>query len=186
VEQSGRADLLDSVAEHADPRSQGSLQLAQGLKDAIRYGLVDQRPQMLRGLQFGRVGRERNQGDSLGHLHGRLQVPAGLVQDQQNAFSPTRPLFFGEGVEQQLEDGRIQLRDEPKGGRPLLGTDEGDDVGPLIAPPHRADRALSAQRPEHAQDRNQPEAMLVFGPELDLGLGMRPLLGGEPLRQLRF
>jgi hypothetical protein len=42
------------------------------------------------------------------------------------------------------------------------------------------------ERPDDAQDRNQPEAVLILCPELDLRLGVGLLLLGERLRQIRF
>src|SRR4051812_29177015 len=56
--------------------------------------------------------------------------------------------------------------------------DEGGDVQPLVAVVAQRDRPLAFGRPHPADDRLQPEAVLIHGPDLDrLVRVLGPLLG---------
>ena len=64
------------------------------------------------------------------------------------------------------------------------GRDEGGDVEPLEAVVAEGDRALAARRPDPAQDRLQPDAVLVGGEDLDHRAGMALRLLGDGLGEL--
>ncbi len=71
---------------------------------------VGQRPEMLGGLQLGRVGRQKEQMDMLGHAQLDAGVLAGAVEDQHDLLGRDSAHFGGErgehGLKQRNVDGR--------------------------------------------------------------------------------
>ena len=86
-----------------------------------------------------------------------------------------------EGVlEELLVDAGREIPEALAGGR----RDEGGDVEPLEAVVAAGDRALAARRPDPAQDRLQPDAVLVGGEGLDHRAGMALRLLGDGLGEV--
>src|SRR5215467_2178783 len=98
--------------------------------------------------------------DALAH------VPAGLVQDQHELFARTRSRLLGKGGERAGEelhvDPRAQMPLGPPRGRMHVAT----EIAPAIARMDGDHWPLSPRRPHAAQDRFEPDAMLIAGPDL--------------------
>lgn len=90
----GKGDT--SVGDHG-------VDLGNGLEVLVDDGLVDMDPKGLCGLQFGRVGRQVDETDSLGHGE-RPGVVAGAVEDEDDDPVATRPDLAGEEGEGVLEE----------------------------------------------------------------------------------
>ena len=82
--------------------------------------------------------------------------------------------------EQRLGYAVAQVPHRFTGGRP----DKGRHVEPLEAVVAEGDRALALGGPHRAQDRLQPEAVLIGAEHLDRHAGMGGGLLGDRLRQL--
>ena len=68
-------------------------------------GLVDERPQGLRRLQFRRIGRQKSQPHAIGHAQARLAMPAGVVDDEHDRALDAGLRLARENVEQRREKG---------------------------------------------------------------------------------
>ena len=62
----------------------------------VEEGLVSVVPEVLGGLQFGRVRRQEDQVETLGHVHQGTGVVAGLIQDQHDALARAGACRAGE------------------------------------------------------------------------------------------
>ncbi|HEU0026644.1 MAG TPA: hypothetical protein VFQ25_05965 [Ktedonobacterales bacterium] len=59
---------------------------------AVDQAGVGQRPEMLRGLEFGRVGRQEDQMDMVGHAQGDARrFPACAVEDERKLLVGLAP-----------------------------------------------------------------------------------------------
>ena len=94
-------------------------------------------------------------------------VPAGVVQDQDDELALAGPDLLGERGQHRAE----QLGVHPGADEPdhLAGArvDEAVEVEPLVAVPPDRDRPPAPRRPPPAQDRLQAEPVLVERPHLD-------------------
>jgi hypothetical protein len=145
--------------------------------------LVDVDPECFGRLQLGRVRRQEDEADALWDGE-RLGVPAGAVEDQDNdPVLPGARLAGKKGervLEERLVDAGGEIPDALAGG----GRDEGGDVEPFEAMMAAGDRALAARRPDPAQDRLQPDPVLVGGEDLDGRAGMALRFLGDDLGKL--
>src|SRR4051812_12111295 len=122
--------------------------------------LVEHRPETFGRLQLGRAGRE---------VDGQpgLRVPAGVVEDEDDDPVATGPgLAGGEGeerLEERLRDPVRQVPEHLARGR----LHEGGHVEPPEAVVAGGARPLALGRPDAAEDRLQPDAVLVRGEDLD-------------------
>jgi hypothetical protein len=81
-----RADDLRLVLQHDTALDLCGLELIERAERLIGDPLVGERPQALTGLQFGRIGRQEEQMDAFGHHQFFAGMPAGLIEDQQDAL----------------------------------------------------------------------------------------------------
>ena len=137
--------------------------------------LIHQGPEMLRGLEFGRVGRQEDEADPLGDDQALGSMPAGIVEHENDAALAARAGLAREGGEQFGEEGlreaTAEIPDRLAAGR----LHEGGDVEPLVAVMAERNRPLTDGRPDPAADRLQAKAVLVLRPDLDRPVGMRRL-----------
>jgi hypothetical protein len=98
-----------SLERHA-ARGLGVFELVDGVEVAVSQRRIGQRPQMLRRLMFGRVGRQQEQVDMLRHAQFDAGVPARPIQDEHDLLGGTRAHGTGEGVQLCLKDPRIAQR----------------------------------------------------------------------------
>jgi hypothetical protein len=155
----------------------GHLEFFYVTKMAISQGLIGQRPQTFRRLQFGRVRGQKVQMDSCRHLYLRAHMPTRTVEHEQDLFPSSCPDGVGKLSERDHTRGNRHGGQEqpPRPARPRLH--EGIEIAPLVAMLHRRLRALAAWAPDAAEDGFEPDAVLVGGPQLHLLLGVRLLHG---------
>src|SRR3954462_3417679 len=129
--------------------------------------LVEHRPEAFGRLELGAVGRQVDEPDALGDGQPGLRVPAGVVEDEDDDPVATGPGFAGEEGEERLEERlRHPVRQVPEDlARGRLH--EGGHVEPLEAVMAGRARSLALGRPDAAEDRLQPDAVLVGGEDFD-------------------
>lgn len=155
------------------------LDLGQVAEVPVDDGLVDEAPEVLGGLEFGGVGRQVDEPQTLGHAQPRLRVPACAVEQQDDRALAARAGLLRKQGQQALEqrlgdavaDGPVALA----GGR----RHEGGDVEPFVAVMVERSRPLSARGPDPARDRLQPDAVLVGAEERDRAVGQALFFLGE-------
>lgn len=167
------AALLDAI-----------LDVGERVEVPVDDGLVHEVPKALGGLQLGGVGRQVDQPQPVWHAQAGLGVPAGPIQQEDDGALRPGAGLAGEQRQQTLEEGLGDaVADVPvalAGGR----RDEGGDVEPLVAVVAERGGSLPTRRPDPADDRLQPNAVLVRAEERDRPAGMARLLLGEGVSQL--
>ena len=137
---------------------------------AVGERRIGERPQMFRWLEFGRIRRQKEQVDVVRHAQALGAVPAGPIQHEHNLLVGTGSDCLGKGGEFRLEEGHAhrggQMKDRAAGG----GMDEADQVSPLVAVLDRSQGALAVKTPDLVQDRFEPNAVFIHGPQLNLRL----------------
>ena len=91
-----RADPLCLVLKHDTALNLGDLKVVEGPERAVGHTLVGERPQALTGLQFGRIGRQEEQMNALGHHEVFAGMPASLIEDEQHPLGGACPDGLGE------------------------------------------------------------------------------------------
>ena len=177
------ADEFAIVAEGDAALGDGGVEVGEGVEVLVDDRLVHVDPEGFGRLQLGRVGRQEDEADALGNGE-RFGMPAGAVEDEDDdpvAAGPRLAREEGEGVlEELLVDAGRKIPEAFAGG----GRDEGDDVEPFEAMMAAGDRALAARRPDPAEDRLQPDAVLVGCEGLDCRAGMALGFLGDRFREL--
>lgn len=77
--------------ENATALGDGLLEISEGLEVAVGERLIQNRPEVLGGLQFGRIPRQVNEPDPIRHGQVRLSVPAGVVEPEHDDAIPSCP-----------------------------------------------------------------------------------------------
>jgi hypothetical protein len=149
------------------------LQGVEACEAPIGEWFIGERPEPLGGLQLRGVGGQGNEVDALWHLHRLPGMPAGPIQDQGNLLLWSRSHIPGKGGEHLTEESSGDRREEPPLGLAGGGTHEATDIEPLVALLDRSKRALADGCPDATNERKEPNAMLIGGPELDRCSGMR-------------
>ena len=136
------------------------------------------------GCSSGEAGGRKTRSDAVGHDEPFRRVPARSVEDQHRPVPRVDPFIGGKGG-QHLghglgDDGRHEAPPALARG----GPHDGVHGEPLVAVAHPGGRPLAAPRPDPADDRQPPKAVLVLGPDGQLGRRMgcpdRIDLGLEP------
>lgn len=160
-------DELRIAVEEAAALGEHGIQFLDRLEVAVDGRFVDERPEVFGRLQFGRVGRQVDEADALGHRKLWSSVPSGAVEHQHDdAVTPgacrareVREQLFKE----RLVDAVRQIPDGLTAGR----LHEGRDVEPLIAVMPRGRRPFADRSPDPVKDRLQAKPMLILRPDLD-------------------
>ena len=160
-----------------------SVEVVERVEVPVDERLVDVGPEGLGGLQLRRVGRQVDETDTLWDGE-RCGVPARAVEDEEDDPVAAGPGLAGEEREGVLEQRLVDAGREVPEALAGRGRDEGGDVEPLEAVMATGDRALAARRPDPAQDRLQPDAVLVGGEDLDRRARMALRLFGDGFREL--
>src|SRR4051794_6146539 len=150
----------------------------------VRERLIQDGPQVFSRLKLGGVAGQVDQPEALGHNQVRWGVPAGVVEPEHDDPLPSRPSLTGK---QRQQRGKEWLRDPVRDGPEYLAGDrlhEGGHIEPLVAVVTERDGALAFGRPRPAQDRLQPEAVLVGGPDLNRLVRVLRSFLGDGLLQL--
>ena len=145
----------------------GAFEIGEGLEVLVCERLVEDRPQGLGGLKLGGVRGQVGEPDPIWHDQVRLGVPAGAVEPEHDHALASRPGLAGK---QRQECGEERLGHAVRHIPEHLTGDrlhEGGDVEPLVPVVAEGDRPLTFGRPDPAQDRLQPNAVLVRGPDLN-------------------
>jgi hypothetical protein len=143
----------------------------QGVEGPIRERFVGQRPHPLRRLEFGGIGGQQFQVNATRDGHLGAAVPAGLIHHEHYLLGGPCPDLLGEMGQGAGEGRDIDRRHEQPVRRPRLGLHKPIDVLPLVAGPDAGAERLAPPRPDPPEDRLQPDAMLVGGPQFDGGVG---------------
>ncbi len=170
-----RADDLRLVLQHDTALDLCGLEIIERAERLIGDPFVGERPQALTGLQFGRIGRQEEQMDAFGHHQFFAGMPACLIEDQQDPLRWACADGLGELRQRNREHIRPYGRQEQPlrlSGSRLHKTVE---VEPLEAMLDGDTRSGPFARPDPAQDRFEPNAMLIGCPQFDRGLGKRLL-----------
>ena len=158
---------------------QDRLQRVEIGEGAVGHRLIDQGPEPLGRLQLGGGRRQEDQIHAGWRHEGVGQMPARLVDNQHGAMGGVDALVTGEGGQRHGEglcrDRRQQAPPALPRGRPHKTI----DVEPFVAALDLGDRPLAPWRPHPAPHRQQAEAMLILGPQRDLGLWMGLCYGGN-------
>jgi hypothetical protein len=171
MEQSRGADALRLALEGGAVGELDVFQLLDAREMPIHQTAIGQRPEMLSGLEFGRVRRQKEQVDVVGHAQLDAGVPAGPIEHEDDLLARTSADLAGELRQLHLKhgdaDGGGQMEERPARG----GMDKADEVAPGEAVLDGSDGPLPNGRPDAAQERLQANAMLIGGPEFDRGAG---------------
>lgn len=155
------ASLLDRV-----------LDVGQGVEVLVDDGLVEETPEMLGGLELGRVGRQKDEPQAFGDVEAGLGVPTRPVEDKDDGALAAHAGFAGkqgeQALKQRLGDAVPHVPVAFAGGR----RHKGGDIEPFVAVMAEPQRPLPARRPDPARYRLQPDAVLVRAKERDRTVGM--------------
>src|SRR3954463_10942559 len=153
--------------ENATALGHDVLKISKRRKVLVGEWLVEDGPEGFSRLKLGRVWGKGGERDPIRNSQVRCGVPAGAVEPEHDDAIPPRPGLAGKQRQQRGEERlRDPVRHVPEG----LARDrlhEGGDVQPLVAVVTQRDRLLAFGRPHPAQDRLQPAAVLVRGPDFD-------------------
>jgi len=143
------------------------LEIGEGREGLVGEGLVEDGPEVFSRLKLGRVWGQVGEPDPIRHSQVRCAVPAGAVQPEHDDALPSRPGLTRKQRQQRREE-RLgdPVRDGPEhlAGGQLHEGSHGQPRVPVVA---ERDRPLTFGRPYPADDRLQPEAVLIGGPDLD-------------------
>ena len=138
----------DGGIELATALGDGSAEFVERGEMAIGDRLIHQRPEMLRGLEFGRVGRQEDEADPLGDDQTLGSMPAGIVEHEDDAALAAGAGLTGEGGEQFGEEGLGEAAAEIPECLAAGRLHEGGDVQPLVAVMAEGERSLALGRPD--------------------------------------
>ena len=77
--------------ENATTLGDGSLEIGEGREVLVGERLVEDGPEVLGRLEFGRVARQVDEPETLRHDQVRFGVPAGVVENEHDDALPSRP-----------------------------------------------------------------------------------------------
>ena len=169
-EAGGEAYQILLPLERDTARHLGILELLDGGEMTIDERRIGERPQMFRWLEFGRIRRQKEQVDMVWHRAALGAVPTGPIQHEDNLLVGTGSYCLGKGGEFRLEEGHTHRRGQVKDGATGGGMDKADQVAPVVAVLDRSEGTLSVKTPDLVQDRFQPDAVFIHGPQLNLRL----------------
>src|SRR4051812_31745603 len=155
------------VIENATALGHNLLEISKRREVVVGEWLVEDGPEVLSRLKLGRVRGQVDGPDPIRHSQVGRGVPAGAVEPEHDDAIPSRPGLTRKQRQQRRKE-RLghPVRDVPEG----LARDrlhEGGDVQPLVPVVAQRDRPLAFGRPHPSDDRLQPNAVLICGPDFD-------------------
>jgi hypothetical protein len=177
AEARGRAG---EIAPTLEGRTAGELHLFQfveGREVAVDQRCIGERPEVLSRLQLRRIGWQEQKMDMLGHPQSDAGMPPGAVEHEDDLLLGAGADLPGEGGEFHLEQVDADRGGQVEDGAPRAdrgGVDEAHQPTPGEAVLHRGVGPRAGRRPRAAQERFEPDAMLVgrhHSPQLDRRLG---------------
>jgi hypothetical protein len=109
--------------------------------------------------------------EMVGHPQAGAGMPAGPVEHQHHLLVRSDPHLAREGRQDRLEEFETDPAEQKPDGPSRGGMDEGGQIAPLVAVLDRGEWSLAGEGPDFAEDGLEADAVLVAGPELDLGMG---------------
>ena len=179
VEARGRTDAVGLSLECGTVRHLGVLELLDAGEMPVDEDVVGQRPEVFGGLEFGRIRRQEQQMDVLGHAQPDAGMPPCAVEYEDDLLLGAGTHRASKRVEFDLEEWDTHRRGQVEDGAPRTGMDKPHEIAPREAVTDDGSRPLSPQRPDAAQHWLEANAVLVGGPELDLRLGMGRRYGAD-------
>lgn len=137
------ADEIGTGLQGDTPRRLDILQLRNAGEVPVDQHGVRQRPQVLSWLQFGRVRRQEEQVDMLGHAHLGTGMPARPVEDEHDLFGWPRADRAREGFQLHREELSAHRRCEMPHGAPRSWMHKADEVAPVIPMLDRSNWSLA-------------------------------------------
>lgn len=152
MEIGGVGDRRLVVVKGAASLCEGGVQVIDCLEVFVDERLVDQRPQVLGGLQLGTIGRLVDQADTVWNGQVFRPVPAGIIEDENDDALAAGTGLAREGFEQfgkeRLVDAIRQVPDRFSARR----RDKGGEVEPFIAVMAERNRPLADGCPDALTD----------------------------------
>src|SRR3954471_9084109 len=170
--------------ENATALGHDVLEISKRREVLVGEWLIQDGPEVLGGLKLGRVWGQVDEPDPIRHSQVRFGVPAGVVELQHDDPLASRP---GLARKQRQQRGKERLGNAVRYIPEYLAGDrlhEGGHIEPLVAVVTERDGPLTVGRPHPAQDRLQPEAVLVGGPDLNRLVRVLRSFLGDGLLQL--
>ena len=90
--------------ENATTRGDDLLKIGKGREVPVGQRLIQNRPQVLGGLQFGRVWGQVDGPDPIRNSQVGLSVPTGAVENEHDEAIPSRPGLAGKQGQQRGEE----------------------------------------------------------------------------------
>jgi hypothetical protein len=151
---------------------------------AIGERSIRERPEMFGGLELRRIRRQEEQVDMLGDAQLEAGMPASAIQDEHDLLLRAGAALTRERGQFHFEERNTDRGGQGKDGTPRGGMDEAHKIAiaPIVAMLHRRGGPLGVEAPYLLEDRLQPDAVLVDGPEFDtrLRVGGRDRLDDRP------
>ena len=148
------------------------LQFIERLEVTIGDGLIGERPQSFAGLQFWRVGRQKDKMDASWDNDFPTFEPARSIEYQDDVPIRTSANRLRELGESNAEDLDVYRREQEPLTLPQFGMHEPVHVEPFIPVLYPNNRAMPSERPDAPDDGLEAHAMLVHSPQLYLGSRM--------------
>ena len=166
----GRADHVRVTLQLGAAGELGVFKLLDAREVASDYERVGERPQMLGGLQFGRVGWKDQQVHVLGHTEAHAGMPTGTVEHEDDLLGGTGPDGTGKRGELHCKHGNADGRGQMQDGAPRGRVDKADEGAPGEAVAHQRHWSVANGRPDPPHHRLEPDAVFIDRPQLDAGM----------------
>lgn len=160
-------DQVRFVSQDTATLTEHLIEIVEGLKILVGQRLVSQGPEPLGRLDFWRIGRQEHQLDPFWYLQVLGDVPARLVEYQNDVLVGAGADLPGKRCEKGAEGRGIDaIADKPDH---LSGcrADETIEIEPLEPVMAVGDRTAAPWGPDSPDDRLQPKPMLVKGPDFN-------------------
>lgn len=132
---------------------------------------VGERPKALGRLKLGRVGRQIARMEPVWDLEILAVMPSGIIEEQDGRTVLRKRAVPGEGIEDGLEQGDVDRVGDPPFHLAAGRSHEGIEIEPFVLVAARRHGPLPLFGPDPANDRLQPEAMLVESPDFERATG---------------
>ena len=133
---------------------------------------IGERPQMFGGLEFGRIRRQEEQVDVVGHTQALGAVPARPIQHEHDLLAWCwLPTWRAKAASSASKSGMLTDGRQMKDGASRGGMDEAHQIAPFVAVLHGSEGTLAVDTPDLVQDGLQANAVFVDRPQLDGGVG---------------
>ena len=166
MKEGGAAEHGGLALEGVAAGSKGVFERGERGEMLVDQGIVGELPEVFGGLELRGIRRQVDQMNPLRDLHQRTDVIPRLIEHEDDAPGRTRAHGTGKRRERHAHDGGVEGRGELPLAAPRGRMHKGEQIEPLEAVLHPGEGPLSATRPDWAQERLEPESMLVAGPDL--------------------